>query len=180
VYVTGYTSSSDFPGITGGADTTFEGYNEVFVSRLSSNLQTLHQSTYLGGSSTEYGYGISIHPTSGDVYVTGYTSSSDFPGITGGADYTFAGYSEAFVSRLDSNLQTLHQSTYLGGSSYDVGGGISINPTSGDVYVTGYTYSSDFPGITGGADNIHQSHKRRCVCYRLYIFIRFSGNNRRR
>ncbi len=152
VYVTGWTWSDDFPGIVGGADTTLAGLAEVFVSRLNSTLTTLLQSTYLGGSGGDYGYGIVIHPVTGDVYVTGDTESNDFPGIAGGADATFAGDWEVFVSRLNSTLTTLFQSTFLGGSSYDYSKGIVIHPATGDVYVIGDTLSNDFPGITGGAD----------------------------
>jgi CARDB/Divergent InlB B-repeat domain len=151
VYITGYTTSTDFPGLTGAADTTFAGYNEAFVSRLSSDLITLYQSTFLGGVGYEVAYGVAIHPNTGDVYVTGVTNSTNFPNITGGADTTIVG-DEAFVSRLSRNLRTIYQSTFLGGSKYDSGSAIAIHPTSGDIYVTGTTGSSDFPGIAGGAD----------------------------
>ena len=107
------------------------------MSRLNSSLTTLLQSTFLGGNDEERGRDIAIHPTTGDVYVTGYTTSSDFPGIAGGADTTFAGQSEGFVSRLNSGLTTLYQSTYLGGSYWDNCRGISIHPTTGAVYATG-------------------------------------------
>ncbi len=125
---------------------------QVFVSRLSSDLTTLLQTTLLGGSDWDEAYGIAIHPDTGDVYVTGYTTSTDFPGLTGAADTTFAGYNEAFVSKLSSDLQTLDQSTFLGGESYEVGYGIAIHPNTGEVYVTGVTNSTNFPNITGGAD----------------------------
>jgi len=74
-------------------DTVFAGTEEAFVSRLNSALTTLYQSTYLGGSGAENGFAIviAIHPITGDVYVTGWTSSPDFPGIAGGADTIFAG-----------------------------------------------------------------------------------------
>ena len=152
VYVTGETWSADFPGIRGGADTTFVGRSEAFVSRLNSGLTTLYQSTFLGGYGMDSGFGISIHPTTGAVYATGETRSDDFPGIAGGPDTTFSGYSEGFVSRLNSSLTTLLQSTFLGGNDEERGRDIAIHPTTGDVYVTGDTRSGNFPGITGGAD----------------------------
>ncbi len=151
VYIAGYTSSTDLPGLTGGADVTFGGFQEAYIARFSSDLKTLYQSTYLGGSGEEVCNGIAIDSTTGDVYVTGYTTSDDFPGIAGGADITFAGYNEAFVARFSGDLKTLYQSTYLGGESYDAGFGIAVD-TSGDVYVTGVTNSTDFPNIAGGAD----------------------------
>ena len=70
-------------------------------------IDPLLQSTFLGGSGLDRGYGIAIHPATGDVYVSGDAGSSDFPGIAGGADTAFAGGTETFVSRLDSTLTTL-------------------------------------------------------------------------
>jgi len=151
VYVTGETSSNDFPGIAGGADTT-RSWLDAFVSRFNSTLTTLYQSTYLGGRYHEFGHGIAIHPTTGDVYVAGTTESDNLPQIAGGANATFAGDYDAFVSRFNSTLTTLYQSTYLGGSYYDFGRGIAIHPTTGDVYIAGYTQSDDLPQIAGGAD----------------------------
>src|SRR4030042_1217770 len=148
-YVTGVTNSTNFPNITGGADTTIVG-DEAFVSRLSSNLRTIYRSTFLGGSKYDSGAAIAIHPTTGNIYVTGTTGSNDFPHITDGADTVLAG-DEAYVSRLSRDLGTLYQSTFLGGSGGDSGFGIAIHPTQG-IYVTGHTFSNDFPNITNGAD----------------------------
>jgi|GEM_PF-6336090 len=149
VYVTGVTHSTNFPNITGGADTTLTG-DETFVSRLSSNLRTIYRSTFLGGSRYDSGSAIAIHPTTGNIYVTGTTGSNDFPNITGGADTVLSG-DEAFVSMISGDLRTLHQSTFLGGSSDDSGFGIAVHPSRG-IYVTGHTFSSDFPNIIDGAD----------------------------
>jgi len=153
VYVTGYTTSSDFPNFIGGADSTFAGATEAFVSRLASDLKTINQSTYLGGTGADYGFAIAIHPTTGDVYVAGYTDSgpATFPGISGAPDAIQVG-TEAFVSRLSSDLLTLNQSTYVGGSGTDLAYGIVIHPTTGDVYVSGNTNSPDLPALAGGAD----------------------------
>jgi len=98
------------------------------VSRLNSTLTTLYQSTFLGGAADDYGFDIAIHPATANIYVTGYTSSNDFPGITGGADSTFTGTTEVFVSRLNSALTIPYQSTYLGGSSSDTGVALPFIP----------------------------------------------------
>jgi hypothetical protein len=166
IYVTGSTHSTDFPGIAGGADTAYVypwDLTEVFVSRLSFDLKTLMQSTYLGGNAIDEGAAIAIHPFSGDVYVAGQTSSVNFPGITSNsvdascapAPLTCSGYSpqqEGFISRLSSNLKTIYQSTYLGGTGNDSLNALTIHPSTGDIYVTGQTRSWDFPHILGGAD----------------------------
>ncbi len=113
--MTGFTDSHDFPGINGGADSTIS-LGEAFVSQLSSDLKTIIQSSYLGGSGgQEFGRSIAIHPFTGDIYVAGGTTSKDFPKTSGGADelcsqcsdslpYNF----EAFVSRFN-NLSAQQQ-----------------------------------------------------------------------
>ena len=84
--------------------------------------------------------------------MAGFTTSTNFPGTTGGAQTALNGGSQdAFVARLSSTLTTLTQATYLGGSGVDRAFALAIHPTSGDVYVAGDTFSTNFPGTTGGA-----------------------------
>ena len=152
VYATGSTDSPTFSGTAGGAQPTSGGGTEAFVSRLNSTLTTLLQSTFLGGSGNDFGTAITVAPATGDVYVTGLTSSTNFPRTAGGAQGTYGGGSfDAFVSRLNSTLTTIVQSTFLGGIGTDRGNAVAIHPTSGDVYVGGGTGSGVFPGTTGGA-----------------------------
>ena len=157
VYVAGSTSSTNFPGTAGGAQTQFGGGSyDAFIARFPASLTSLTQATYLGGSGQDYATKLVIHPTTGNVYVAGVTVSTDFPGTAGGAQTAFAGgISDAFVARLPSSLTSLTQATYLGGSGYDPAGAIAIHPTTGDVYVAGSTSSVDFPGKTGGAQPTH-------------------------
>ncbi len=158
VLVAGWTYSSDFPGTAGGAQPPYGGgIADAFVARLNPTLTTLLQATYLGGTNGDGALGIAIYPTTGEVFVSGFTYSTDFPGTTGGAQPSYGGgYNDRFVARLNSTLTALLQSTYLGGSGSDGsdgsdGGRISVHPTSGEVLVTGYTQSTDFPGTAGGA-----------------------------
>jgi len=152
VYVAGSTGSPNFPATTGRAQPAYAGVNnDAFVARLNSALTTLTQATYLGGSDTDVGTALAIHPATGDVYVAGWTDSNNFPGTTGGAQPAKAGRDDAFAARLNSGLTTLTQATYLGGSDIDQANGLAIHPTTGDVYVAGFTMSTNFPGTTGGA-----------------------------
>ncbi|MGH9369893.1 MAG: hypothetical protein ACRD3M_19755, partial [Thermoanaerobaculia bacterium] len=156
VYVAGETYSTYFPGTTGGAQAAYGGGGDAFVARLNAALTTLDQATYLGGLSRDFALALAIHPTSGEVYVAGYTYSTDVPGTTGGAqaacvEASFGWCDDAFVGRLNAALTTLDQATYLGGSNFDAALALAIHPTSGEVYVAGGTYSTDFPGTTGGA-----------------------------
>ena len=151
VYVAGRTSSKDFPKTTIGAQARKHGQYNAFVSRLNSSLTQILQSTYLGGSGWDYATALAIHPTTGEVYVAGKTNSKNFPKTTGGAQRSRGGGDDAFVARLNKELTRIMQSTYLGGSDDDIAFGLTIYPTTGDVYVVGFTISKDFPKTTGGA-----------------------------
>src|SRR5262249_25520413 len=87
----------------------------------------------------------------GDAYVTGYTQSTDFPTTPGAFQTACAGscaYQDAFVTELSPTGSALVYSTYLGGSNYEYGFGIAVD-ASGDAYVTGQTFSTDFPTTPG-------------------------------
>jgi len=149
VLVAGTTYSSDLPGTTGGAQAAHAGGYDGFVARLSGNLQTLQQSSYLGGSNGDSIFALAL-ASNGEVLVAGYTESSNLPGTVGGAQAAHAGGYDGFVARLSGNLQTLVQSSYLGGSNYDDISALAL-ASNGDVLVAGSTYSSDLPGTAGGA-----------------------------
>ncbi len=143
-FVTGNTDSTDFP--TGsGFDTTLGGGQDAFVTKVAT-AGTLTWSSYLGGSSGDSASGIAADG-SGNVVVVGTTGSSDFP-TTGGFDTSFGGSSDAYATKI-SGAGAILWSSYLGGSDSDNGNGVAIG--GGDVYVTGYTYSPDFPA-GGGFD----------------------------
>jgi hypothetical protein len=159
-YVTGETLPSDFPTTPGAFQTSLAGTDDAFVAKLNAAGSALVYSTYLGGSGSEFGYGIAVDAT-GNAYVTGYTSSSDFPttpgafptGITAGGPTEY----DAFVTKLNVAGSALVYSTYLGGSNYDYGTGIAV-AAAGNTYVAGVTYSSDFPTV-----NPLQSNCDNCV-----------------
>jgi hypothetical protein len=143
-YVTGYTWSSDFP--TWNPYQTHQGpagYDEVFVTKLSSSGASVIYSTYLGGGSAERGNAIAVDG-SGYAYVTGFTWSSNFP--TKNPYQTYRGLMDVFVTKLSSSGNSLIYSTYLGGGNVDQANGIAVDG-GGNAYVTGYTYSSNFPTL---------------------------------
>jgi hypothetical protein len=156
VYVAGLTTSTNFPGTAGGAQTAKNAGFDAYLARLNSTLTTLTQATYIGGNGDDYGQALAINPTSGEVYLAGPTTSTNFPGTTGGLQSVASGGgADGFVARLNAALTTLIQATYLGGSGDDFALGLAIQPASGDVYVSGYTSSANFPGTTGGAQATH-------------------------
>jgi hypothetical protein len=109
---------------------------------------SLGYSTYLGGSNSDLGAGIAVD-SAGNAYITGITSSSNFPTTAGAFQSTVGGGSfDAFVSKLNSSGSALMYSTYLGGSNYDAGNEIALD-SAGNAYVTGNTFSNDFPTTAG-------------------------------
>ena len=155
VIVAGYTKSTNFPGTAGGAQVARSGGFDGFVSRFNATLTTRLQSTYLGGTGDDAIIAVTVHPTSGEVIVAGFTASPGLSGSTGGAQATLGGSQNGFVSRLNPNLTALLQSTYVGGGASEQINAITVHPASGEVIVAGYTTSSDLPGILGGAQTTY-------------------------
>ncbi len=140
IYVTGRTNS-----INVAHSGTFQsgpaGNDDAFVSKLNSSGARLYW-TYIGGSENDIGRSIAVDAT-GAAYITGDTSSSNFPVTAGVLQPTFGGVADAFVTKLNPNGATLDFSTYLGGNGSDIGYGIAIN-AAGNAYVTGQTLSTNF------------------------------------
>jgi hypothetical protein len=141
-YVTGLTFSSDFP-TQGAYDVSYNGGGDAFVTKLPASGMTLSFSTFLGGSALDQSWGIAID-AGGHAYVTGMTSSSDFPTQNAYDGSYNGGGIDAFATKLSATGDALAYSTYLGGSSDDVGRGIAVD-TTGSAYITGFTSSTDFP-----------------------------------
>jgi hypothetical protein len=146
-YVTGQTTSTDFPTanpIQGTCDNcAYETGGDAFVAKLNPTGSALVYSTYLGGSRHDTGQSIAVD-AAGNAYVTGWTMSSDFPTFNPLQLSNEGGNGDAFVAKLNAYGSALMYSTYLGGSGYDAGSGIAVDG-AGNAYVTGYTESSDFP-----------------------------------
>jgi hypothetical protein len=156
-YITGYTESNDFPTTAGAYDTTYNGGNfqgDAFVSKLNPAGDDLVYSTYLGGNRDDFGMGIAVDST-GAMYITGYTDSSNYPTTAGALRTSFGGgFADAFVSKLSADGSSLAYSTFLGGSETDRAYDIAINPY-GEAHVVGYTLSGDFPVTSGAYDTIY-------------------------
>jgi hypothetical protein len=106
-------------------------------------IDPLIYSTYLGGNDIDEVRGITID-CSGNTYVTGYTRSTNYDVTPGAFQTKYGGYGNAFVTKLNASGSDLVYSTYLGGSKGDDAYGIAIDG-SGNAYVTGFTYSANFP-----------------------------------
>ncbi|MEK7183944.1 MAG: SBBP repeat-containing protein [Patescibacteria group bacterium] len=144
-YISGSTSSGDFP-TASAYQSTYAGFSDVFVTKFDSTGSSLTYSTYLGGGSTDIGYGGLAVNSSGNAYVSGITASADFP-ILAPFQTTNAGGFDAFVTELGTTGTTLVYSTFLGGSSAESTFDGLVLDTSGNAYISGYTSSTDFPTI---------------------------------
>ncbi len=146
VYVTGSTTSTDFP-IVNAVQPTLGGGRDAFVSKISADGSQLLYSTYLGGSGDELTYGSSIAVDGdGDAYVTGDTRSDDFPTANALQGNLGRGGLSAFITELSPDGGTLVFSTYFGGSNFEVGDDIGVDPW-GNIYVVGETGSRDLPTV---------------------------------
>ncbi len=141
-YIAGQTSSLDFPVVTP-AQPTNGGGVDAFVAKLDP-LGAVIWATYVGGTDFDVAYGLRVDP-SGSVYVTGETSSLDFPVVNSLQSY--GGDTDGFVIKLSPDGSELMYGTYLGGSNVDLGLALGIDP-DGAAYVTGATISTDFPLVT--------------------------------
>jgi hypothetical protein len=150
-YVTGFTSSVSFPTTPGAFDSWFNGSTDAFVTKVHPSGTMLLYSTYLGGKGDDVGYGVAVDLSG--AYVTGHTTSADFPATMAAYDPVANGNFDAFITKLDHTGAALAYSTYLGGSSDDEGQGVAVDVT-GSAYVTGHTRSGDFPTTTGAYDRV--------------------------
>ncbi len=170
-YVTGLTLSEDFP-LTSGA---FQAINyaraassvtTAFISKFNASGTALLYSTYIGGNAIagtlynqgDYGKSIAVD-SSGEAYITGYTYSQNFP-VTTGAYQTVARQqpkqATGFVTKLNPAGTALVYSTYLGGNVLDEPTAITID-TTGNAYISGVTYSTNFPTTSGALQTVNKS-----------------------
>ena len=150
VYVTGATSSNDFL-IANAFQPNFSGPQfsggDAFVTKLTGDGALIY-STYLGGSGGETGFGITAD-SSGNAYITGITTSTNFPTMNPIQATNGGGFNgDVFVTKLSDGGAALVYSTYLGGAGTESGRGIAID-SANNAYVAGSSDSGDFPLVAG-------------------------------
>ena len=148
IYVTGSTTSLDFPTTTYAYRNKSSGKNDVFIAKLNFSATSLIYATYLGGSDADYPYGIAVD-SFGNAYISGTTASSDFPISMNAYRSKYHGNYDAFVSKINPTGSILLYSLVISGSNYDYGRGIVLDKSC-NAYVTGSTGSYNFP-VTSGA-----------------------------
>ena len=145
IYLAGSTTSLNLPVTAGVVQGTLHGAKNAYVAKiqppLSSQAALLLESTYLGGSGSDYPVGINVDGQ-GNAYVAGTTTSADFPTTSTNAYQPTAASAgtHVFVSKLKFDFTALEYSSYLSGNGTDIASGMTIDP-AGDLYVTGTTTS---------------------------------------
>ncbi|MFX0205286.1 MAG: SBBP repeat-containing protein [Candidatus Hodarchaeota archaeon] len=139
IYISGCTLSTNFP-VSGGNDTTANGDYDVFLVKMDPN-GSLLWSTFLGGTLEDRGDSLLVNSLD-QVYVTGETSSSNFPAFNSN-DTTYNGGVDGFIAKFDSTGSFLW-STFIGGAADDVGRSLDLDSNE-DIFLTGQTYSDNLP-----------------------------------
>jgi hypothetical protein len=158
VHLTAYTQSAGFPTTAGAFDTSHNGGEDAVVIKLNSTATGLLYSTFLGGGGNEQGSGLFITPT-GEVFITGFTTSPGFPVTAGAYDTTHGGSGDVFVAKVDvtgtlTGSASLMYSTFLGAGSEEAG--LGVYSTASDIaFVTGYARGTGFPTTLGAFDVTH-------------------------
>lgn len=148
IYITGNTDSTDFP-ITANAIQKVNLSGDAFVLKLAPDGATVLYSTFLGGSSGDYGYKI-VLDSGNNMYFAGSTFSKNFPTSATAYQKTMAGWYAPFAAKISSDGSTLIYATYLGGANGDFGHGLAVD-SSGYAYVTGTAADNLYPVTPGAA-----------------------------
>jgi hypothetical protein len=157
-YVTGEAGPPNFPTTPGAFQTSPYDF-DAFILKLNQSGSALVYSSRFGSNFADYGNGIAVD-VSGNAYITGWTvcraPTCTFPVVNAFQPNYGGGYNDGFVTKINSTGSALVYSTYLGGgqiinATEDWGEGIAVDG-AGSAYVTGYTYSPDFPVTPGAYD----------------------------
>ena len=142
-FVGGRTSSTDFPTANAYQGQNY-GANNAYVLRLNPSGNALIFSTYLGGNNDDRGYAVAVD-SQGSVYLTGETTSDNFPTSNGAFQTARKGGADAFAAKFAYNGSLVY-STFIGGGSDDIANGIAVD-ASGNAYIAGDTNSDSFPQV---------------------------------
>ena len=154
-YVAGEARLHELPRHTGAFDTSQNGGVDAFVTKLNPTGSALAYSTYIGGTSFDASTALAMDG-SGNAYIAGYGTSSDYPTTAGAFDTSYNSGWDVFVTKLNASGTSLSYSTYLGGATYDEARGITVDG-AGSAYVTGHTFSAGYPTTAGAFDTSYDN-----------------------
>ncbi|MBI2571446.1 MAG: hypothetical protein HYV63_30935 [Candidatus Schekmanbacteria bacterium] len=147
VYLVGTTTSSALPGVSGSADSSFEGASDGFAARFNTDLSSLVRATYVGGNNDDSVRAVRV--SASGVFVAGDTNATSWPWVSGAAQSSPGGSLDAFLARLDRDLISGARATYFGGPAGEYGWDLALGGSG--VYLCGVTAGSGVPGTSGGA-----------------------------
>jgi len=181
-YVAGATKSHDFPMAGSSAQKTPGGTGtfDAFVAVLNATGNSLVYSTYVGGSGDDIAQGIAINNTG--IYIAGSTTSNNFPPVNALQMISGGGAGDGFVTKIKALPDgSFAYSSYLGGSQNDAATGVAVD-SSGNIYISGFTFSAIFPNPTtnsnaGGEDAFVAEIKSDFSQYVYFTFLGGSGND---
>jgi len=142
IIVAGHTESLDFPNSSGIEILNQGGRYDCFITKLTPDGKNVIFSTYFGGSGDDQCKDLAVDKF-GNIYLTGFTNSADFPTVNALFPKKNENY-DAFIIKINPEGNAILFSSFLGGNEYDVGYGVAVDNNS-NLYVTGTTYSNDFP-----------------------------------
>jgi len=170
--ITGSTGASAFPTTSGAAQTVFGGGScldvgsgfifyfrpctDVFVARFNATGSALLYSSFLGGKNDDVGADLALD-SAGNVVITGWSWSDDFPVTAGALQTSYGGSKDVFVATFNPAGARVY-STYLGGSGLEEAHAIAVD-AAGNIYLAGRTSSDAYPTVSplqsayGGGDN---------------------------
>ncbi len=162
-YVAGSTQSTNFP--LASQNGPMPSGQSLFVAKLDVSGSSLVYADYIGGTSYNQAAAMALD-TSNQVFVTGYTSSGDFP-VVNALQSESAGGNEGFIAQVSADGSSLVYSTYLGGNSDDYPQSIALDP-DGNIYVAGYTYSQNYPTVKAFQSSAQPNQQEQ---YGFYGFV---------
>ena len=170
VYVFTGTASANIP-VPGGFDRVLSGPLDGYVAKIASDGTRMIWGTFLGGSGKELNetHSMALDFTTGDVIVAAGTTSTDFPVTAGAFQTRYGGLADSksnglgtnypgdgFVTRIAANGSRIVSSTFIGGANGDGAEGVWVD-RFGSIYVSGTTYSTNFPVTVASPRNLGES-----------------------
>lgn len=166
--VLGTTISLNFPTTFNAFDMYNNGFKDIFLTQINNNFTDILYSSYIGGSNHDEPNSFCIDQI-GNIYITGYTESADFPTTSTAYDTIYNGKKDVFLSKLNSDLYSLNYSTFIGGEEDDIGMDLCIN-NNNEVNLIGYSYdnifdltSNGYPMTYGAYDRVYNGGSYDCI-----------------
>lgn len=160
IYLVGDTYSTNFPMEGGGYQTNFGGQRDVYIVKMNKDASAILAATYFGGSSADFVMDALLDGQT-NIYISGMTGSSDLP-VTNAFQTNYVSGTDGFFAQFNNDLTVLHRSSFFGGGDLDLVAGIAVNERTGELWLGGYTDSTNLP-ITNALFDVTISNRTAFV-----------------